>query len=230
MKKSNKILVGGFLAGLLLLSGIHLTLYAKYKRGLYTVYDAGDELRAPSMQLFPNVLFVDISNLPGATVTLADVAEVETGGRDDVRCQRRGDTLLVAGREDAQPRGDDGYPLAIRLPFAATLSVVNSSLRFATDGKTANRNAVMRLSRSAVTFSAAGRPLRLGQLTIVAADSSAVLFHGPTQVDRLDLELNRSSFEQTEGDVGQLSIVTDSLSRLSLPSKLLIKATISHKP
>jgi hypothetical protein len=40
------------------------------------------------------------------------------------------------------------------------------------------------------------------------------------------LQLSNSGIEAPEGDFGQLSIVTDSLSRISLQSKLLLKANI----
>ena len=38
MKKSNKLLWGGFLTVLLMIAGIHIALYAKYKNGNYTIY------------------------------------------------------------------------------------------------------------------------------------------------------------------------------------------------
>jgi hypothetical protein len=52
------------------------------------------------------------------------------------------------------------------------------------------------------------------------------VFHDNTQVDHLDLQLSNSVLESAEGNFGQLTIVTDSLSRISLPTKQLLKANI----
>ena len=36
MKRSNKILLGGFLTAVLLLTAVHIGLFAKYKNGAFT--------------------------------------------------------------------------------------------------------------------------------------------------------------------------------------------------
>lgn len=227
MKKSNKLLLGGFLTVLLLISAIHISLYAKYKRGEYTAYNAADDMQPPSMQLYPNILFVSVRNVPAATVRLGDAAEVEKGERTDLQITRRGDSLLIAGRDGAAT--NNHAPLVLHLPGNATVAVYNSDLSITADRTTTEKNPVLTLERSTVSFLGDRSPVQLGQVTITAIDSSAVRFQGRTGVDNLAVQLSKSSLEYTEGEVGQLSIATDSLSRLNLQSKHLLRANISNK-
>src|SRR5829696_7722228 len=100
MKKSNKLLLAGFLAVVLLISAIHITLYAKYKAGDYTIYNPEDDLTAQSMQSFPNILFVSVQNVPLGNVKYHDVAQVEKGEEDDIQYVRKGDTLVITGKDN----------------------------------------------------------------------------------------------------------------------------------
>lgn len=225
MKKSNVLLLGGFLLVVLLISAIHITLYAKYKAGDFTIYNAQDDLTPPSMQLYPNILFVSVRNVPRATVKFSDVAAVEKGEEEDIQYLRRGDTLLITGSDRANQEGFT-HDVAFNLPYNATVSVFNSSLFFQTGKKTAGNNPVIYLKKSWVLFSGADDSLRLGHIKVVASDSSTVAFGGNTLVNHLDVQLSRSSIKDTDGNFDQLSIVTDSLSRISLQAKHLVKANI----
>jgi hypothetical protein len=224
MKKSNKLLLGGFLTLLLIFAAIHIALYAKYKGGDYTIYNAEDDLARLSMQQFPNILFVSVRNVPGATVKFSDVAQVEKSEEDDIQYTRKGDTLQITGSSDQQ---EFSRPLTIFLPYNSTLSLQNSSLAFENGKKEAPNNPVIHLQKSEVFFPGEQNPLSLGHLRLFASDSSLVLFRGNTQVAHLDVRLSNSSIETTEGDFSKLTIVTDSLSRISLSAKQLLKANIS---
>jgi hypothetical protein len=223
MKKSNKLLLGGFLAFLLVLSAIHIALYAKYKAGDYTIYNAEDDLAQLSMQQFPNILFVSVRNVPGATVKFSDVAQVEKGKDDGVQYAQKGDTLQITGNAD---QSEFRRPVTFYLPYNATLSLHNSSLSFESGKKGFQNNPTIYLQKSHAVFPGEQTPLSLGHLRLIASDRSGALFRGNTQVAHLDVRLSNSSIEATKGNWGQLSIVTDSLSRISLPAKQLLKATI----
>ena len=225
MKKSNKLLLGGFLAGLLLITAIHITLYAKYKNGDYTIYNPDDNLTAQSLQTFPNILFVSVRNVHGGTVNFSDVAGVEKGEEENIEYVQKGDTLLITGR-DSTVHQDFEYPVTFHLPYNATLLLSNSSLSFRTSKKMAKSNPVINLQRSNALFAGTEGPLQFGHVKIIATDSSAVLFYGNTTVDSLNVQLSNSSFEYEKGNLGGLSIITDSLSRISLQSKHLLKANI----
>jgi len=224
MKKSNKLLLGGFLALLLLISAIHISLFAKYKAGDYTVYNS-EELASQSMQSFPNILFVSVRNVPGANVTFGDAAQVEKAEESDVQYVQKGDTLLITAKDTSNPGGFK-YPVSFQVPNNATITAFNSSLVFRAGKKAAERNAVVHLQKSTAYFSGTNRPLQLGHVKLFASDGSRASFQDNVQVNNLEVQLSNSSLEYGDGDFGQLSIVTDSLSRLSLSSKHLLKANI----
>jgi hypothetical protein len=226
MKKSNLLLLGGFLAVVLLISAIHITLFAKYKAGNYTIYNAADDLTPDAMQLFPNILFVSVRDVPGATVTFSDVAQVEkTEEEEDLQFVQKGDTLVITPKEDAH-LGGFKYPVAFQLPANATLTLSNSSVSFIAGKKMGENNPVIHLQKSHAFFSGKKSPLRFGNVRLIASNGSSATFQGNTQIRNFDVQLSNSTLEYGEGDFGHLSIVTDSLSRLSLQSKHLLKATI----
>lgn len=226
MKKSNALLLGGFLALTLLVSAIHLTLYAKYKSGNYTVYDE-DDLALQSVQSFPNVLIVSVRDVQGATVVFSDAARLEKE-QEGIQYVQKGDTLQISGSRTNQE--EHRTHATFHVPHNAVLSASNSSLVFKNDDKVAGNNIALNLERTSALFSGVKSGLRLGNAKIVASDSSAVLFEGKTKVGNLDVQLSKSTFEYGEGDIGQLSIAADSLSRLSLQSKHLSKANIKTVP
>jgi hypothetical protein len=224
MKKSNKILLGGFLTLLLIFAAIHIALYAKYKAGDYATYSAEDELARLPMQQFPNILFVSIRNVSDATIKFSDVAQVEKGKKEGLAFATKGDTLQITG--------NSGYsefrrPVTIYLPYNSTLFLQNSTLSFVKNKNEVQNSPVIYLQKSQVIFPGDRNPLSLTNLRLFVSDSSLAYFGGNTQVAQLDVRLSHSSFEATESDFGQLSIVTDSLSQISLPAKQLLKATIS---
>jgi hypothetical protein len=223
MKKSNKLLIGGFLTVLLFITAIHVSLYAKYKSGDYTIYNAEDDMSQLSMQQFPNILFVSVQNVPNAYVKFGAVAQMEKGAEDGLQYVRKGDTLQITGKETQQ-----GFrsPASLYLPHNVTLSAYNSSLFFEPGVPSVQNNPVMFLQKSSAIFPGERGPLQLGHLRIIASDNSLVLFHDNTRVDHLDIQLSNSALESNQGNFSQLSIVTDSLSRISLPAKQLLKATI----
>jgi hypothetical protein len=227
MKKSNKILLAGFLGLLLLVSAIHISLYAKYKSGDYTIYQEEDNRLSQSMQAFPNILFVSVRNVQHATVRFDDVAQGETTDAGNIQYVQRGDTLLISSKDSTN---DQGFvvPVSFHVPHNATLSLFNSALTFQTGKKIAGINPVIYLDNSRAVFSDNENPIQLGNVRLFASNSSVALFRENTQVNQLDVQLANSVFEYGDGKVGQLTIATDSLSHISLPAKHLINATIKN--
>jgi len=224
MKKSDKLLLGGFLAGLLLLSAIHITLYAKYKTGNYTLYNEQENMAA-AMQSFPNIMIVSVRNVHGATVRFGDVAAVEKGDEDYLHYVQKGDTLLITGKTN--PNVDNGWnDVDINLPRNVTLSAFNSSLFFRNSKNSTEPNCAIQLQKSSITLSGTEAPFRLGNVNVVASDSSTVAFRGNMHVNDLDVKLSNSSIEYNDGAIGRLTIQTDSASRISLQAKHLVKASI----
>ena len=209
MKKSNKILLGGFLAVLLLIITAHFTLYAKYKsnRAVPALSEAAT---------FQNIKFISLRNIADGSVRFVDATQVQRG-KGEAQYAQVGDTLLVSGN-------DAGHAVAFNLPDGITVSVVNSSVSFNSESATGNAP-VIYLKNSKAVFGAQG-PFRLGRLKLVALENSTVLFVGNVQADDLEVQLSGSTLEDVQGNFGSLTIITDSISRISLQSKHLLKANI----
>jgi hypothetical protein len=229
MKKSNKLLLGGFLTVMLMITGIHIALFAKYKNGNYTIYHAEDRRAQYPMQSFPNVSFVTIRDMRGVTIQFGDIAEVEKDKEDVMQYVQKGDSLVITGR-DVDDLLDGGRLVNLTLPYNVSLSVLNSLISFEKGKKTAGINPVIYLQNSRALFVETKDPLLLEHVKLIASDKSIAAFHGNTQVTNLEVQLTNSTLEYNEGDAGQLSIVTDSVSRLSLQTKHFLKAKITTIP
>lgn len=228
MKKSNKLLLGGFLTVVLFIAAIHIALYAKYKSGDYTIYHKEDRLK-DVMQSFPNVTHVTIRNVHGVSVLFSDSAAVEKSKNGIIQYVQQGDSLVITGRElDNELNGR--FVVNITLPFNVTLSASNSFLYCEQGKKTAENNPVIYLQKSNILFVDKKNPMQFGNVKLFASDSSIASFHSNTQVNHLEAQLSNSALEYNEGEVDTLSIVTDSVSRISLQSKLLLKAKITTIP
>ncbi len=223
MKKSNKLLVGGFLTVLLFITAIHVSLYAKYQAGDFTLYNAEDDLAPLAMQSFPNIVFVSVRNVPGATVRFADVAQLQKDKNDGWNYTQKGDTLQITGNNDLQGFRES---VVFHLPAAATMALSNSSISFEAGNKPVPGTPTILLNKSVAIFSGERTPLQMGDLRVVASDQSLLLFRGKGQVAGLDVQLSQSAIEADGSEFGRLAITTDSISRISLPAKQLLKATI----
>src|SRR5689334_21691636 len=109
MKKSNKLLLGGFLMVMLFIIGIHIALYAKYKSGDYSLVPAyhPEKMEETEMQQFQDVRIVRLRNVFFATVYFGDSAAVEKGKEGLIRYEQRGDSLFITGKyyNEDQPEG-----------------------------------------------------------------------------------------------------------------------------
>lgn len=219
MRKSNKLLLGGFLTVLLLIIAMHVSIYARYKNGHYIVDNGEAELAAGDMHSFTNTRFVTIRDLSNAIISFSDAARI-CKNEDAFEYVQHGDTLVIKGKEQNR-----GQSVSFSLPYNVNLSAVNATLYFKA-GKTAPNNPVINLQHSSIVFSGSNRPMQFGNMKLSASDHSEILFDDDVAVDSLDLQLSKSSIRYNEGHLQQLSIATDSASRLSLQSKYLLNAKI----
>jgi len=226
MKKSNKLILAGFLLIVFIITAINVTIYAKYKRGDYTIYHAEDYMEQVSMDSFPGIKFISIYNIVGGVATFGDIAEVEKGiEKNRLQYSRVGDSLVITGMEKDNQRGR--YRIAFTFPYNATLSFFNSSLVLKGDNKSKEINTDLHLQKSSALFFGIDNPLRFGQMKVFASDSSTTKFQGNTQIGNFEVQLSNSAIDYGEGNFDQLSIVTDSVSRISLQTKQLLKAKIT---
>jgi hypothetical protein len=97
MKTSNKILLGIFLATLLLTTTINLIVYAKYKRGDYVPFERAEE-RLTSVNL-PAAKYVSITALCRVELSNSTTPgfEVHKGQEKGITYRMVGDTLVILG-------------------------------------------------------------------------------------------------------------------------------------
>jgi hypothetical protein len=106
MKKSNKLILAGFLLVVFIITAINVTIYAKYKNGDYTIYHAEDYMEPVPMDPFPGIRFISVYNIVGGVATFGDTAEVEKGiEKNRMQYSRVGDTLVITGMEKENQRG-----------------------------------------------------------------------------------------------------------------------------
>ena len=221
MKKSNKILLGGFLIAVLLLSALHISLWAKYKSGDYVAYQPEDELASMVMQSFPHVKFVSLRHVPNLNVRFSDSTQVEEGRGDELRYTQKGDTLVISAKDSLGQNQYSGE-LAMRLPRNASVHAFKSSVSFTGAKGGQGGSPVLFLDQSSARFY--GTTLEF--LSIHATNQSRVELAG-AQIASLQLQLQNSSLEDAEGNIGQLLINTDSLSRIALQAKHFSKAKLN---
>ena len=221
MKKSNKILLGGFLVAVLLLSALHITLWAKYQNGNYVAYQPEDELASMVMQSFPHVKFVSVRNVPGLAVHFSDSAQIEEGMGKELRYTQRGDTLEISATDSLGQQNFYGE-VAMRLPRNASLHAFKSTVSFTDNKGTGGGNPVVFLDQSRARFYST----RIDLLRIHAVNKSSIEL-ADAQISNLQLQLQNSSLEDGEGQIGELSISTDSLSRIGLQAKHFSKAKLN---
>ncbi|PZR28773.1 MAG: hypothetical protein DI535_04920 [Citrobacter freundii] len=224
MKKSNKLLLGGFLFVILLITGVHVALYAKYKNGDYIVYSPGSMNRQGAMQSFPGIATVSIRNMH-ADIEFGDVLSVEKDPGGFTRYVQKGDSLVISAGDETSAVVNPGQ-IKLVLPYNVTVSGSNSKLAFKATKNKADANPVLFLNNSVVAFGSWENPIRLDHVKLVAADQSTVSI-GNALINHLEVELRKSSLEDNEATIGQLSVATDSTSQLTLRSHHLLKAKIT---
>jgi len=223
MKRSNKLLLGGFLTIILIMVAIHISLFAKYRAGNYTLYN--DDLAPMAMQAFPTTKFISLNNLPNVEVRFADTMKVEKVDGDQIQFSQRGDTLHVSPKDTSEENGYE-EKLTIHIPTNTLLSATNSQVVFHSSPRAKKGSAAIFLNRSKLLFLSPEGHINIGALKITAANKSSVSFQNSV-IDQLDVQLLNSSLRDTEGSIGLLSITTDSLSQINLQAKHLLNAKIA---
>lgn len=223
MKKSNKILLGGLLSMIFLITGVHITLLAKYKTGQYTMYEPnkGDQ---SLIQDFPGLSTVSIHNCI-AIVEFGDVLSVDKTQDRLFQFVQEGDSLIVTGQNEKEDSGSER--LRLTLPQNAKVFVTGSIIYFEASQDSVIQNSSVFLNQSDAYFGYSGKSMKFDQLIVNALGKSFVRLSNSVSAGFLKVGLIKSSMECGKGEIGQLIISTDSVSSINLSSKHLLKANIS---
>ena len=176
MKTSNKLLIGGIIAIILLIASIHISLSAKYKNGQYTSVQRQDKSGSAGMEQFTGIKKIRIQDVQELRVQCSDKAGIEKN-KKGVTYTQVGDSLVLMGKPG------EWVALTITIPLNCTIDARGTALYL---------------------------------------DSTATALF-----PQWELQLLNSSLEVTGPFGGNLSIVTDTLSKIALPAKLLLKTKIT---
>lgn len=231
MRKSNKILLGGFVALVLITIGVHVTLYAKIKNGdLVVLRDGTDEQMERIVA--GNIKHVLIKGMEECRIVTGDSAilEMNKNRNKNFRYRVAGDSLIVeAGLSD------EDYATGRRIYVAATLhlppveSITASYSNVFLSGVSDTSAAISRninLSHCQLHLrnnSRDGKPAFWKDLAINSR-SSALHFAGGAVLNELVLTMNDNSVLTDEGAmVSNFQLQMDGSSSVNLHGAMLDK-------
>ena len=228
MRTSNKILLGGFVAMILIITSIHVVLYAKIKNGdLITfreIEDAGERI------VLGNVKYVSITGFVECRIVPGDTAAIEVGRNwlKSFKYRVVGDSLFVEGglREAEYVMGSRvDAPITLYLPPVESITANYSKvfLRGAEDSTNAISRTIL-INNSELNVTATTRELKPAywkSLQVNALNSQTIFTEGAV-VNELSVNLlSKSSLTDAGADLQHFSLQVDSTSTVSLRKKSL---------
>ena len=233
MKTSNKILLGTFLVALLILVSVHVALYAKYKKGDYTLVT--DDMWPTNMITYSlsDIKYVSVNNVENVTIHAADSSKLrydKPGDDEDdfLDVKRRNDTLFLFGKSKRNANGRWYRGTALFFAGPLPVRITNSNLHIYSRRNITTKSFPLDITLDQ-SFMAVNNPqnneVNIAALKIYASNNSRVsLFNVKTNF--LNVQLKNSSLEETTLNADSIMIVTDDSSKIQLSGKNSIKAQI----
>jgi len=221
-------LLGAFVATILIITSIHVVLYAKIKNG--EVITFRKELEARERIVLGNVKHVSITGLEECSIFSGDTVAIEVGRNwlKNFRYRVAGDSLIIDGglRESEYLMGSRRYaPISLYLPPVESITANFSKvfLRGADDSTNAISRSIL-INNSDLDVTPGSRNLKptyWKSLQVNALHSQATFFEGAV-LNELSINLNaNSSFTDAGADLQHFSVQVDSTSTVSLRKKSL---------
>jgi hypothetical protein len=230
MRTSNKILLGGFVATILIITGIHAVLYAKIKNGDLVAFEDEKLKLTDRIVLGENIKHMRITGIQGGLIAPGDTAimQLDTTWLKKFKYSVTGDTLIIDGglRQSDYEAGDKQYvPLGLELPHGVSITAnyCQLELRGATDStKAISRSINITNSELRIMYTNNGTKTDYWKSVQLNALRSNTYFGEATTVNELSVNLNVFS-NLTDGgaDLQQFSVQVDSTSTVSLRKKSL---------
>lgn len=235
MKTSNKILLVTFFTVLLIMVGVHVALYAKYKKGDFAAVN--DEMWPMNMisQSLTGVKYVIIDNVDNLNIEAGDSSELqyEKPTKDDEKIlsvTTKADTLFINGKTGSSVVARWYRRMNLTVAGLLPVRITNSKLDISR-GKT-NQAMAMDISLDETLMEVnnnSQETMNFSTLKVNAVNGSQInLFN--TTINSLDVTLRNSSLEETTLNTDSIKIATDASSKIELSGKNLQKAKIvSHE-
>jgi len=235
MKTSNRILLTTLILTLLILTAIHIALFAQLKSGNYTVIK--DPFRSEFEEhVLNNVNYVLMDGLGEVTVVPSDTLSVGLRKQDESRVSYKviGDTLLL--QPDSAEKASvqhDYLPVILNIPSAIPVEARFSSvlLQGAKDSAKASTNTfILKQSNLIINQRQENYKQYWKQLSIIATDESGIDLHQMSFIDSATIQLTNSSLKDNHATFQKLTLIADDNSKLSLTAGNLKKTTLTIKP
>ena len=231
MKTSNKILVGAFIVALLILISVHVTLYARYKKGEFTLVSNEWQLNLATLSL-DNVKYLSVDNIDNINVHLSDSSKLmydkpDEGDQNRLSFTKKNDTLFVTAKANNASirwyRRADLY-LSQNLSSKFINSEVHLSKR---KGRLNSQVLSLDLDNSVLNINALGsEDAVFPALNISARNKSHIAFN-KAYLKNLSVSLKDSFLEEKELQADSITITTDPLSTIGLRARNLTKAKLT---
>jgi hypothetical protein len=236
MRTSNKILLTGFVASVLIITGVYVTLYAKIKNGDLVVLRNAEPPPVLEKHATPNIRHVVVTGLGECHIMHSETARLELPKDWNQHLVWRvvGDSLIIGGSRNK------GYtrtvqvllPVNLYLPQDATVYANYSNLYIGgADDSAKAVSLVVNTANSTIFISPnlrAGWKALWAKLQITSRDGG-INVSPDAEITEMDLVLNNSAFTDEGARFGSLSVKADSNSTISLRQGSLEKLKL-NKP
>lgn len=223
MKTSNKILLGVFLATLLLTTTINLIVYAKYKRGDFVPFERKKE-QLTSVNL-PAAKYVSITALCGVELSNSATPgfEVRKGQEKGITYRMAGDTLVILSNTSLLGETEQGecnhQLLKLRLPATTEVYAHNADIRI--DGKADSTQApsynIHLDKRSFLYTNNNDDDNRYINQLLLSGNDTRLELDEHIIVSELSLKMvNNSRFDDKKGEIRKLTLDVDNNSTINL--------------
>jgi hypothetical protein len=240
MKTSNKILLTLFVSVVLILTALHVGLYARYKGGYITTESSAMRDRFKQYDL-SNIQYISITGLEFCTIIPADTAKVEAWSEQEGRLLLRvvKDTLFIYGDSLMQIQGNhDGrrtyQQVELHLPEMKQIngSYCQLQIRGSLDSTQApNYNVYLTEARLRTPEIHGDHPVQQYYKTfnIRAGKSSQVEFDAHATISNLDIALEDAMMNDHEATIDSLQLTVDDKSRVILHGANLKKINLTPR-
>lgn len=224
MRTSNKILLGIFLAIIILTTSIHLYVYAKYKRGEFVPFQRESPVFMDRVDV-PETRFVSITGLGSAEIINSDTAYFVTSKDKLRRISHRmvKDTLMLIGdatlTEEQLARGARNYQtLKLYLPSSVQVRTAYSGLMIrgnADSTKAPSFNIHMLTDCWLNMPGNENNPAYINRIVITGRQSTFDL-EDNVVVNDLDLKLRNTKVNTKQSKIRKLTLDIDDRSAINL--------------
>jgi len=235
MKTSNKILLIFFVAALLMMTAIHLTLYAKYKRGEVSSFQDIREGRFEEHPL-PAIKYVSVTGLRRCNILPSTESKIRIFRMKESRLKYTilNDTLFITGDSTYTMQDfEHGYAVNrtvnLYLPGVERVDAFYTGLSLSggTDSMTAVSCSVNLSKRSDLNVGEWGKPNFFNHLQVKADGSSASLAD-KTIINELNLQADKSQIDN-RAEIKHLQLQMDDQSTIVLRGNTLKDINVIKK-